>query len=79
MSTLYGADAIGGVINIITRSNLDSWHGSVTLGATLQEDGQYGGMKSHAEATTQSLDNDHYRYLEHCRERPSNTNDDLCD
>lgn len=42
MSTLYGADAIGGVINIITRSNLGSWHGSVTLGATLQEDGQYG-------------------------------------
>ncbi|HCW96507.1 MAG TPA: TonB-dependent receptor, partial [Pseudomonas sp.] len=28
MSTLYGADAMGGVINIITRRTLDSWHGS---------------------------------------------------
>jgi hypothetical protein len=27
MSTLYGSDAMGGVINIITRRNQDSWHG----------------------------------------------------
>ncbi|RUO23969.1 TonB-dependent receptor [Aliidiomarina minuta] len=42
MSTLYGADAIGGVINIITRRNLDTFHGSVTAGATVQQDSQYG-------------------------------------
>ena len=42
MSTLYGADAIGGVVNIITRKSLDSWHGSVTLGGSWQEDSQYG-------------------------------------
>lgn len=42
MSTLYGSDAMGGVINIITRRNLDQWHGDVTLSATQQEDDQYG-------------------------------------
>lgn len=30
MSTLYGSDAMGGVINIITRKNTDVWMGSVT-------------------------------------------------
>src|SRR5690606_8080009 len=34
MSTLYGADAMGGVINIITRKGLDTWAGSLTLGRT---------------------------------------------
>lgn len=42
MSTLYGSDAMGGVINIITRRNLDEWHGDITLSATHQEDKQYG-------------------------------------
>ncbi len=30
MSTLYGSDAMGGVISIITRRNQDRWHGAVT-------------------------------------------------
>lgn len=38
MSTLYGSDAIGGVINIITRKVADEWHANLRLGATLQED-----------------------------------------
>lgn len=42
MSTLYGSDAMGGVINIITRRNLTDWHGDITLGATQQQDSQYG-------------------------------------
>ncbi len=42
MSTLYGADAIGGVINIITRKVVNDWHGSVTAGGTFQQDSQYG-------------------------------------
>jgi len=29
MSTLYGSDAIGGVVNVITRKVTDTWHGSV--------------------------------------------------
>ena len=38
MSTLYGSDAIGGVINIITRKNSQQWHGKVQLSTLLQED-----------------------------------------
>lgn len=42
MSTLYGADAIGGVINIITRKNLDTLTGGITASYGVQEDNQYG-------------------------------------
>ncbi len=42
MSTLYGADAMGGVINVITKRNLDTWSGSVTLGRTFETDDQFG-------------------------------------
>lgn len=41
-STLYGADAMGGVINIITKRSLDRWSGSATLGATFETDDQFG-------------------------------------
>ncbi|MDR0252977.1 MAG: TonB-dependent receptor [Brucellaceae bacterium] len=30
MSTLYGSDALGGVVNIITKKSKDSWTGSLT-------------------------------------------------
>ncbi len=46
MSTLYGSDAIGGVINIITRKITDRWLGSVTTGVTLQESSVYGDEKT---------------------------------
>lgn len=42
MSTLYGADAMGGVINIITRKSLDAWAGSLTLGRSFETDDAYG-------------------------------------
>ncbi len=35
MSTLYGSDAMGGVINIITKKVSNEWTGSVTLNGTL--------------------------------------------
>ncbi|WP_010626302.1 TonB-dependent receptor domain-containing protein [Halomonas sp. KM-1] len=38
MSTLYGSDAMGGVINIITRPVSDTWIGSVSLDTTFQQD-----------------------------------------
>ncbi|TVP50623.1 MAG: TonB-dependent receptor [Halomonas sp.] len=38
MSTLYGSDAMGGVINIITRRVGEDWAGSVTVENTFQED-----------------------------------------
>ena len=37
MSSLYGSDAMGGVINVITRKVAKNWHGSVRADATLQE------------------------------------------
>ncbi len=42
MSTLYGADAMGGVINIITRRTLDSWHGSASIARTVETDDAFG-------------------------------------
>lgn len=42
MSTLYGSDAMGGVINIITRKVAKTWGGSVTLEGTLQGNEEFG-------------------------------------
>src|SRR5690606_36960461 len=44
VSTLYGSDAMGGVINIITRKVANEWGGSVTGNATLQENDQFGNI-----------------------------------
>lgn len=41
-STLYGADAMGGVINIITKRNLDRWNGSITAARTFETRSGYG-------------------------------------
>lgn len=41
-STLYGADALGGVINIITRKVSDRWRGSATIGHSVQENSDFG-------------------------------------
>ncbi len=37
MSTLYGSDAIGGVINIITRKSFHEWQGKLQVSKVLQE------------------------------------------
>jgi outer membrane receptor for ferrienterochelin and colicins len=42
MSSLYGADAMGGVINIITRKVAKEWSGEVSTDALLQENSQSG-------------------------------------
>lgn len=41
-STLYGADAMGGVINIITKRSLDRWRGSITVARTFESNDEYG-------------------------------------
>lgn len=41
-STLYGADAMGGVINIITKKDAQEWSGSLTHGRTFQSDSDFG-------------------------------------
>ena len=45
VSTLYGSDAMGGVVNIITRKVGDVWAGSVTAHYTLQGDDEFGDLK----------------------------------
>jgi len=42
MATLYGSDAMGGVINIITKKITDEWVGSITFGQTFQENKDFG-------------------------------------
>ncbi|RBQ32315.1 TonB-dependent receptor [Arcobacter sp. FW59] len=42
MSTLYGADAMGGVINIITKKISKEWTGSISHSRTLQTESYWG-------------------------------------
>lgn len=46
MSTLYGSDAMGGVINIITRRVGDAWHGSLRQGFTVQQEKTFGDSRT---------------------------------
>ena len=42
MSTLYGSEAMGGVINIVTRKVAKSWMGSISAEHTFQDSGSAG-------------------------------------
>ncbi|GAA4533515.1 TonB-dependent siderophore receptor [Chelativorans composti] len=42
MSSLYGSDAMGGVINIITRKVSDTWTGTVSVDGTLNGHSRFG-------------------------------------
>lgn len=46
MSTLYGSDAMGGVINIITRKVAKEWTGSLTQDYTYQENRDFGDTRN---------------------------------
>jgi len=46
MSTLYGSDAMGGVINIITRKVGKEWTGSLTQDYTYQQDRDFGDTRN---------------------------------
>lgn len=46
MSTLYGSDAMGGVINIITRKVGKKWTAALTADYTLQEEASFGDQRS---------------------------------
>lgn len=41
-STLYGADALGGVINIITKRHTEEWTGGLTFGRSVQTNDEFG-------------------------------------
>ncbi len=45
MSSLYGSDAIGGVVNIITRRPSNDWTGAMDLDVTVQEDSSLGNSR----------------------------------
>jgi outer membrane receptor for ferrienterochelin and colicins len=44
MSSLYGSDAMGGVVNIITRRIAKTWRGSARVNGTLQLGSNYGNV-----------------------------------
>lgn len=44
VSTLYGSDAMGGVVNIITRKVGDAWTGSASADYTIQGDSDFGAI-----------------------------------
>jgi len=46
MSTLYGSDAMGGVVNIITRKVGTRWVGTATAESTIQGDDRFGNIQS---------------------------------
>lgn len=48
MSTLYGSDAMGGLVNIITKPIQQKWHGSASVTYTKPEDDQRGDDKQAA-------------------------------
>lgn len=46
MSTLYGSDAMGGVVNIITKKVASEWSGSLTQDYTYQENRDFGDTRN---------------------------------
>src|SRR5574344_1116030 len=42
MSTLYGSDAMGGVVNIITKKVANEWTGNIGIDRTFNESSQFG-------------------------------------
>jgi outer membrane receptor for ferrienterochelin and colicins len=46
MSSLYGSDALGGVVNIITRRPGEAWRTDLAVEGTVQENRDYGGSRA---------------------------------
>ncbi|MGO1501483.1 MAG: TonB-dependent receptor domain-containing protein [Marinobacter sp.] len=55
MSTLYGSDAMGGVVNIITKKVSPEWATSLTAETTLNEDRDFGDSRAYSAYTTGPL------------------------
>jgi len=58
MSTLYGSDAMGGVINIITRKVSPEWASSLTAETTLNQDSDFGDSRAYSAYTNGPLVDD---------------------
>lgn len=48
MSSLYGSDAMGGVVNIITKSISDVWSGEITVETTLPQRSEDGSSRQYS-------------------------------
>lgn len=48
MSTLYGSEALGGVVNIITKKVADEWRHNLTLDHTIYEDAARGSISRYS-------------------------------
>lgn len=48
MSSLYGSDAMGGVINIITKPVADTWGGELTAEASTPQDSKYSSTRQYS-------------------------------
>lgn len=57
-STLYGSDAIGGIVNIITKKQFDKWGGSLVLDSVFQEEKAFGDLYGLSLWTGGPLDKD---------------------
>lgn len=56
MSTLYGSDALGGVVNIITKKVADEWKHNLTADYTLYEDSDRGTVTRYSLYSSGPLD-----------------------
>lgn len=61
MSTLYGSDALGGVINIITRRPSNGTEGAITVANTFQSDSAFGGRAEADAFISGALADDRFR------------------
>jgi outer membrane receptor for ferrienterochelin and colicins len=57
MSSLYGSDAMGGVINIITKKNKKEWGGSLTVGTRQPEGSKNGDTNTYTGTVSGPLGN----------------------
>lgn len=48
LSALYGSEAMGGVINIITKKTTDQWQAGARIGGGVRDDGNGGGNQNYA-------------------------------
>lgn len=57
-STLYGSDAIGGIVNIVSKKRFEKWGGSISFDALLQEEKEFGNLYGMNLWTSGALDSE---------------------
>ena len=57
-STLYGSDAIGGIVNIVSKKRFQKWGGSISFDTLLQEEKEFGNLYGMNLWASGALDNE---------------------